>query len=66
MATINGAKAMGLSHEIGSLEVGKRADIAIFDFKKAGAHITALPEPAGRGACPSYRPWYGRGYCPDR
>jgi len=29
MATINGAKAVGLAHRIGSLEVGKRADIVI-------------------------------------
>lgn len=33
MATINAAKALGLDAEIGSLEVGKRADIAIFDLK---------------------------------
>lgn len=43
MATINGAKAMGLSHEIGSLEAGKRADIAIFDLDKA--HITVGNRP---------------------
>ncbi|MFD2210062.1 imidazolonepropionase [Virgibacillus halophilus] len=30
-ATINAAHAIGKAHEIGSLEAGKRADIAIFD-----------------------------------
>jgi 5-methylthioadenosine/S-adenosylhomocysteine deaminase len=34
MATINGAKTMGLEKEIGSLEIGKRADIAIFDTRR--------------------------------
>ncbi|MGV3720105.1 MAG: amidohydrolase family protein [Actinomycetota bacterium] len=29
MATINGAKAVGLAHRIGSLEVGKRADLVV-------------------------------------
>jgi 5-methylthioadenosine/S-adenosylhomocysteine deaminase len=33
MATINAAKALGLDSKIGSLEVGKRADIAIIDLK---------------------------------
>jgi len=34
MGTINGAKAMGMEHEIGSLEVGKKADIVIFDTNR--------------------------------
>jgi cytosine/adenosine deaminase-related metal-dependent hydrolase len=38
MATIDGARAVGLEHEIGSLEVGKKADIVLIHVD--GAHQT--------------------------
>ena len=38
MATIDGAKCLGLSDEIGSLEVGKKADLILLDFNKC--HMT--------------------------
>ena len=44
MATIEGAKALGLEHEIGSLEIGKAADIAAFDLRGAGYSETPDPE----------------------
>ncbi len=34
MATLNGARGMGLSEQIGSLEVGKRADIVLHDLDR--------------------------------
>ncbi|MCZ6773397.1 MAG: amidohydrolase [Proteobacteria bacterium] len=34
MATINGAIALNMEKEIGSLEIGKKADIAIFDMHR--------------------------------
>ncbi len=43
MATINGAKALGLDAEIGSLEAGKRADIAVFDLRKPHVGVVHRP-----------------------
>jgi 5-methylthioadenosine/S-adenosylhomocysteine deaminase len=35
MATLGGARAVGLAHEIGSIELGKKADIAVIDYDNA-------------------------------
>jgi 5-methylthioadenosine/S-adenosylhomocysteine deaminase len=43
MATINTARAMGIDHLVGSLEVGKRADIAVFDLERAHVVVGNRP-----------------------
>jgi 5-methylthioadenosine/S-adenosylhomocysteine deaminase len=36
LATLGGAKALEIEHEVGSLEVGKAADLAAFPLRDAG------------------------------
>jgi len=43
MATLNGAKALGLDNKIGSIEPGKCADIIILDMNKP--HLTPMYNP---------------------
>ena len=43
MATIDGARALGLDDQIGSLEVGKKADLIVIDTRKP--HLTPMYHP---------------------
>lgn len=45
MATLGAAEAMGRAHDLGSLTVGKKADIVLFDFRRA--HLTPALNPLG-------------------
>ena len=46
MVTIDAARALGMAHEIGSLEVGKKADIILVDLFKP--HLMPLNMPVYR------------------
>jgi 5-methylthioadenosine/S-adenosylhomocysteine deaminase len=46
MATIEGARALGLSDRIGSLEPGKQADIIILDTRKP--HLVPMYHPVSQ------------------
>lgn len=43
MATIKGARAVGLERQIGSIEVGKKADLIVVDMRKP--HLTPTFNP---------------------
>ena len=43
MATIDGARALGLDEEIGTIEVGKRADLTLLNIE--ALHTTPHPDP---------------------
>lgn len=45
MATCNGARAMGLGDELGVIELGRKADLVVFDFRRA--HLTPNVNPLG-------------------
>jgi 5-methylthioadenosine/S-adenosylhomocysteine deaminase len=49
MCTIDGARALGLEKEIGSLEIGKKADVVLVDM--ARPHLYPLHMPVFRLVC---------------
>jgi len=51
--TVNGARALGLQHELGSLARGRRADLALWDVARPAELMYLM------GAAPLVRRWYG-------
>jgi 5-methylthioadenosine/S-adenosylhomocysteine deaminase len=45
MATLAGARAMGLEHDLGSITVGKKADLVVLDFRRP--HLTPVTNALG-------------------
>ncbi|MBX9842424.1 MAG: amidohydrolase family protein [Xanthobacteraceae bacterium] len=45
MATLGAAKALGMDKDLGSIEIGKRADLVVFDVRRP--HLTPLVDPLG-------------------
>jgi len=43
LATLGGARALGMEQEIGSIEVGKRADLVMLDCRRFGLAPTLEP-----------------------
>jgi 5-methylthioadenosine/S-adenosylhomocysteine deaminase len=43
MCTINGAKALGLEQEIGSLQIGKKADVILVDLRRPHLYPANMP-----------------------
>lgn len=49
MVTIDAARALGMEDEIGSIEPGKRADLAVFDMR--APHLHVMHNPIANLAC---------------
>jgi 5-methylthioadenosine/S-adenosylhomocysteine deaminase len=43
MATVDGAKVMGLDDKVGSIEIGKKADLVILDLKQPNTSPVSEP-----------------------
>jgi 5-methylthioadenosine/S-adenosylhomocysteine deaminase len=53
MATRDGAKALSWFDQIGSLEVGKKADLVAIDLNQPDNAVPQVPKSAGKGSIPS-------------